>query len=120
MNPRETAGMIRTGRDGLTRRALLGALPVLLVLGIRTALAQHEGHGVPTDSTSRRRAVAAERRTWLGVRLALMGIVLALYLAWWRYQVVRRRRPKSKKKQGRDVSSPAEQPRRLPRQRRRR
>ena len=119
MNPRETA-RIAAGRDGLTRRALLGALPLFLVLGIRTASAQHEGHGTATDSTSRRRAVAAERREWLGVRLALFCILVALYLAWWRYQVVRRRRPKSAKKQGRDVSSPAEQPRRLPRQRRRR
>jgi hypothetical protein len=118
MHSRETARRLRRG--GVTRRALLGALPFLLALGIKPASAQHEGHGTATDSTSRMRAVAAERRKWLGVRLALMGVVLALYLAWWRYQVVTRRRPKAAKKQGRDVGSPAEQPRPLPRQRRRR
>ena len=114
--------------DNLTRRALLGAVPVLLIIGVRTVWAQHEGHNMTqhgghttaTDSTQRMRAAAAEQRAWLGVRLAFIGIGLALYFAWWRYQVVMERRARLREKEGRTTSRPIDEPRPLPRQRRRR
>jgi hypothetical protein len=88
--------------------------------------AQHEGHNISqhggnttaTDSTPKIHAAAAERRTWLGVRLTFIGIALALYLAWWRYQVVKERRAKLKKKEGPPAGPLADSPHRLPRQRR--
>ena len=107
------------GKDRLSRRAMLGAVPFLLVLGVETVLAQHQSHTMVTDSTARMRAAAAEQRTWLGVRLAIIGIALALYLIWWRHRVVKERRARLRKEDGRSVSPPAEQPRPLPRQRRR-
>ena len=114
-------------RKSLPRRALFGAVLLLFVLGVTPVTAQHEGHNMAqhggrttaTDSTPRMRAAAAERRTWLGVRWAFVGISMALYFAWWRYQVVKERRAKLAKKEGRTPSPPVDQPRRLPRQRRR-
>jgi hypothetical protein len=110
----DTAG---TGR--ISRRALLGAVPFLPVLAVEKVSAQHQGHTTVTDSTARMRAAAAEHRTWLGVRLAVIGIALALYLTWWRHQVVKERRARLRKEDGRSADPPAEQPRLLPRQRRR-
>lgn len=99
------------GRPVCSRRALLGTVSVL-ILGSSPAWAQHGGHDTAqhasvtaaTDSTPKMRAMAAEQRTWLGVRLAFIGIALGAYVAWWRYHVVKERRAKLAKKQGRTGS----------------
>ena len=111
------AARFTTGMAPLGRRALLGALPCLLVVGVPTASGQHAGHTMPPDPTLRARA--AEQRTWLGVRLGFIVGFVALYVVWWRYQVVRARRAKLNRKEGRSDKA-SESPHRLPRQRRRR
>ena len=115
-------------KHGISRRALLWTLPLLLVLGVRPVLAQHEGgksmpqhdvHTMAPDSTSRMRESVAERRTWLGVRLGFIVAALALFFVWWRYQLVLERRAMLAKEERSTASPPGAQPRRLPRQRRR-
>ena len=82
-------------------------------------MTQHEGHAMPTDSTARMRAAAAEQRTWLGIQIGFVVGALILYLAWSIYQTVKERRARLAKKEGRPASPPTPQPRSLPRQRRR-
>ena len=114
------AARVTIGQARLSRRALLSALPILLVVGGATASGQHVGHSMPTDFTPRTRTDAAQRRTWLGIRLGLTVGFLVLYVVWWRYQVVRARRSNRKRKEGHSASPPDDSSHRLPRQRRRR